>query len=86
MLSVKIMEKTEYVRVILDEILLEYMTKHNYNNKQDVYSLVRAVQDQLYSFQDQMDFKILNRKSYSIAQFEANIDLLKSSLHHETRF
>ena len=44
------MEKTEFVRVILDEMLLKYMTNNNYYNKKEVYSLVRAVQDQLYSF------------------------------------
>ena len=33
-----------------------------------------------------MDFKVLNRKSYTIAQFDSNIGLLKNSLNQETRF
>jgi len=50
MLSLKIMEKTEYVRWILQEMLIEYTTKHYYTNRQDVYNMVRNIQDQLYSF------------------------------------
>lgn len=37
------MEKTEYMRSILHEILIEYINKNHYTNKKEVYKLIREV-------------------------------------------
>jgi hypothetical protein len=65
--SLQVINKTEIEMKKLHEMLITIIMKYNYNHSKDVYALIRRVQDKLFSFQEQIDIKVLNRKSYKIA-------------------